>query len=118
MRNGVEIKRIRYDFCIKYDVMLQYQINNKMKRSGRMETVLMMKYVVSPRELAGIDDFLSRLDDDAVHNVRAAIKRTNRPYERRYKADPEAPTGSLSFILFSSDATWLQDNCLNKLFKY
>ena len=71
MRNGVEIKRIRYDFCIKYDVMLQYQINNKMKRSGRMETVLMMKYVVSPRELAGIDDFLSRLDDDAVPNVRA-----------------------------------------------
>lgn len=98
--------------------MLQYQINNKIKRSGRMETVLMMKYIVSPRELARIDDFLCGLDDDAVHGVRAAIKRTNRPYERKYKADPEAPTDSLSFILFSPEATWLQVNCLNKLFKY
>lgn len=98
--------------------MLQYQIHNKMKRNGAMETVLMMKYVVSARELAGIDNFLSRLDDDAVHGVRAAIKRTNKPYERKYKTDPEAPADSFSFILFTRDATWLQENCLNQLFKY
>ena len=98
--------------------MLQYLINNRMKRSGRVEMVQMMKYIVSPEELAGIDSFLIGLEDDAVHGVRTAIKRTNRPYERRYKDDPEAPSNSLAFILFKPDAVWLQENCLNKLFKY
>lgn len=98
--------------------MLQYVINNRMKRSGRMEMVQMIKYIVSPEELAGIDRFLVKLDDDAVHGVRTAIKRTNRPYERKYKNDPEAPSDSLAFILFKPDAAWLQENCLNKLFKY
>lgn len=98
--------------------MLQYEINNKMKRGGRMETVRMMKYVVSSVELEGIERFLTRLDDDNVHSVRTAIKRTTKPYERRYKQDPEAPIGSLAFILFKSDAAWLQENCLNKLFTY
>ena len=82
--------------------MLQYVINNRMKRSGRMEMVQMIKYIVSPEELAGIDRFLVKLDDDVVHGVRTAIKRTN----------------SLAFILFKPDAAWLQENCLNKLFKY
>ena len=98
--------------------MLQYEINNKMKRNGRMEMVRMIKYVVSSVELEGIDRFLTKLDDDAVHNVRAAIKRTSRPYERKYKHDPEAPTNSLAFILFKADAAWLQENCLDKLFTY
>ena len=98
--------------------MLQYEINNKMNRSGQMKMVRMMKYVVSSVELEGIERFLAKLDDDTVHSVRAAIKRTSRPYERRYKQDPEAPSGSLAFILFKSDAAWLQENCLNKLFTY
>ena len=98
--------------------MLQYEINNRMKRNGRMEMVRMMKYVVSPEELDGIQRYLSKLDDDAVHNVRMAIIRTNRPYERKYQNDPDAPMGSLAFILFKSDAAWLQENCLNKLFTY
>lgn len=98
--------------------MLQYEINNRMKRNGRMELVRMMKYVVSPGELDGIQRYLSNLDDDAVHNIRMAITRTNRPYERKYKNDPDAPIGSLTFILFKPDAAWLQENCLNKLFTY
>ena len=98
--------------------MLQYEINNKIKRKGRMEMVQMTKYIVSPEELAGIDSFLVRVEDDAVYGVRAAIKRTNRPNERRYKNDPQAPSDSLAFILFKPDAAWLQENCLNKLFKY
>ena len=98
--------------------MLQYEINNRLTRHGRMELVRMMKYVVSPGELDGIQRYLSNLDDDAVHNIRMAITRTNRPYERKYKNDPDAPIGSLAFILFKPDAAWLQENCLNKLFTY
>lgn len=98
--------------------MLQYEINNKMKRSGRMEMIKMMKYIVSFEELEGIKRFLFKLDDDTVHGVRVAINRTSRPYERKYAQDPEAPPGSFAFILFKPDAVWLQENCLNKLFTY
>ena len=98
--------------------MLQYDINNKMKRKGRMEMVLMTKYVLSMDELQGIFRYLDQVDDPAVDNVRVAITRTQRQYERKYRHDPHAPDGSLAFILFKSDATWLQENCLNKLFTY
>lgn len=99
--------------------MLQYEINNKIKRNGRLEVVLMEKYVVSPVELEGIMRFLSNsqnLQKDVVNNVQVAIKRTERIYERKYAYDPEAPLNSRTFILFKSDAMWLQEYCLNKLF--
>ena len=100
--------------------MWQYEIHNKVKRRGRMETVLMTKYVLSQAELDGIIRYLDRidLDDVTVANVRMAIIRTQRLYERKYRYDPVAPDGSLAFILFKPDAIWLQDNCLNKLFTY
>lgn len=98
--------------------MLQYQINNKIKRNGRVETVQMMKYIVSPSELEGIDKFLIQMDDDNIYKIRMAIQRTRRPYERKYGSDPVAPVDSMAFILFQSDAAWFQENCLNKLFTY
>lgn len=98
--------------------MLQYEVPNKIKRGGKYELVLMMKYIVSPSEIAGIESFLARMDDFKADSVRVAISRTKRPYERKYRQDPEAPDGCLAFILFNTDATWLQENCLNKLFTY
>lgn len=97
--------------------MLLYEINNMMKRNGRKERVLMMKYVVSPSELDSIYAFLSDLNDEMAGSVRVAIRRTERPYERNYPTDPDAPIGSLAFILFKPDATWFKENCLNKLYK-
>lgn len=98
--------------------MLQYEIQNKIKRGGKFETVLMTKYIVSPTEISGIERFLGQMDNLVADNVRAAIFRTKRPYERKYKQDPEAPDGWLAFILFKNESTWLQNNCLNKLFTY
>ena len=98
--------------------MLQYQIHNKVKRSGRYEMVLMTKYILEEKELAGIDRFLGNMDDLTADNIRRAIKRTKGPYERNYKQDPVVDMECLSFILFNTDAIWLQENCLDKLFTY
>lgn len=98
--------------------MLQYQIQNKVKRRGKYEIVLMTKYILDDKELAGIDRFLGNMDDLTADNIRRAIKRTERPYERNYKQDPVVDMECLSFILFNADAIWLQENCLNKLFTY
>ena len=80
--------------------------------------VLMTKYILVDKELAGIDRFLCNMDDLTADSIRSAIKRTKRPYERKYKQDPAVDYECLSFILFNADAAWLQENCLNKLFTY
>ena len=50
--------------------MLQYQIQNKVKRRGKYEIVLMTKYILDDKELAGIDRFLGNMDDLTADNIR------------------------------------------------
>lgn len=96
--------------------MLKYQVHTKVRRNNWSETVLMTKYIVVEEEFSAIERFLGRTDDFEAENIRMAMKRTKRPYEPKYRQDPVVDYPCFSFILFNSDAGWLQTNCLDKMF--
>ena len=63
------------------------------------------KFIVSPDELKVINDVIDLYED--TDYLQESIKKTLKPYTKKYENDPDMPDGTLCFMLFEREYTLL-----------